>query len=143
MKIMSEQEPQIPLFRGVVERHEEGRAPVSDERPDVLESRTYKVRLPFDAETLNLYVTISDKDGLPYEFFINCTNVELSEHLAAVSALGSRMLRNGFPVEVVAQDLLDIASPHTGHMRRGGYCQSLSALIGRTLLAHAQDRPLE
>jgi hypothetical protein len=69
--------------------------------------------------------------------------VELSEHLAAVSALGSRMLRNGFPVEVVAQDLLDIASPHTGHMRRGGYCQSLSALIGRTLLAHAQDRPPE
>ena len=135
---MSEPKSQIPLFRGVVETHEDGRPPVSDERPEVLASRTYKLRVPFDVDTLNIYVTISDKDGLPYEFFINCTNVEVSEHLAAVSALGSRMLRNGFPVELVAQDLLDIASPHTGHMRRGGYCQSLSALIGSTLLAHAQ-----
>ena len=137
---MSEPQSQIPLFRGVVEAREEGRPPINDERPDVLESRTYKLKVPFDVETLNIYVTISDHDGLPYEFFINCSNVELSEHLAAVSALGSRMLRNGFPVELVAQDLLDIASPHTGHMRRGGYCQSLSALIGQTLLAHAQGR---
>lgn len=140
---MSEPKSQIPLFRGVVEAHEDGRPPVSDERPDVLASRTYKLKVPFDVDTLNIYVTISDKDGLPYEFFINCTNVEVSEHLAAVSALGSRMLRNGFPVELVAQDLLDIASPHTGHMRRGGYCQSLSALIGATLLAHAEGRTPE
>ncbi len=135
---MSERQSQIPLFRGVVEAREEGRPPVHDERPEVLSSRTYKLRVPFDTETLNIYVSISDRDGLPYEFFINCTNVELSEHLAAVSALGSRMLRNGFPVELVAQDLLEIASPNTGHMRRGGYCPSLSALIGRTLLAHSR-----
>ena len=143
MYSMADAQSQIPLFRGVVELHEDGRPPVSDERPPVLESRTYKLTVPFDSETLNVYVTISDKDGLPYEFFINCTNVELSEHLAAVSAMGSRMLRNGFPVELVARDLLDIASPHTGHMRRSGYCPSLSALIGRTLLAHAQGRAPE
>ena len=140
---MSDPHSQISLFRGVVDAREDGRPPVNDERPAVLESRTYKLRLPFDSETLNVYVTVSDKDGLPYEFFINCTNVELSEHLAAVSAMGSRMLRNGFPVELVAQDLLDIASPHTGHMRKGGYCPSLSALIGKTLLAHAQGRTPE
>ena len=133
---MSDPHSQISLFRGVVDAREDGRPPVNDERPAVL-------RLPFDSETLNVYVTVSDKDGLPYEFFINCTNVELSEHLAAVSAMGSRMLRNGFPVELVAQDLLDIASPHTGHMRKGGYCPSLSALIGKTLLAHAQGRTPE
>jgi hypothetical protein len=98
--------------------------------------------VPFDTETLNIYITISDKDAVPYEFFINCANVELSEHLTAVSALGSRMLRNGFPVELVARDLMDIASPHTGHMRPDGYCQSLSALIGRTLLRHvARNEP--
>jgi hypothetical protein len=137
---MSRPKSQLPLFRGVIEAHEDGRPPVSDERPTALHSRTYKLRVPFDADTFDLYVTISDKDDLPYEFFINCSNVELSEHLAAVSALGSRMLRNGFPVEIVAQDLMDIASPHTGHMRRGGYCQSLSALIGQTLMAHAAGR---
>ena len=133
-------EEQIPLFRGIVEAHQDGRTPMIDERPEVLASRTYKLRLPFDTESLNIYLTISDRDGMPYEFFINCSKLELSEHLAAVSALGSRMLRNGFPVELVARDLVDIASPHTGHMRRGGYCPSLSALIGRTLLAHAQGR---
>ncbi len=137
---MSEPKSQIPLFRGVIESHEDGRPPVSDERPEVLQSRTYRLSVPFDTETINIYVTVSDKEGRPYEFFINCSNVELSEHLAAVSALGSRMLRNGFPVQLVAEDLMEIASPHTGHMRRGGYCPSLSALIGRTLVAHAEGR---
>ena len=130
---------QIPLFHGVIERSEDGRPPVADERPAVLPSHTYKLQVPLGTATLNVFLTVSDKDGRPYEFFMNCTNVEVSEHLAAVSALGSRMLRNGFPVELVAKDLMEIASPHTGHMRRGGYCQSLSALIGRTLIAHAND----
>ena len=140
---MSDAKSQLPLFRGVIESHREGRPPVSDERPDVLFSRTYRLRVPFDASTQNIYVTVSDRDGAPYEFFINCSNVELSEHLAAISALGSRMLRNGFPVDVVARDLMDIASPHPGHMRRGGYCPSLSALIGQTLLAHEEGRAPE
>ena len=140
---MSEPKSQIPLFRGVIESHEDGRPPVSDERPEVLQSRTYRLTVPFDTETINIYVTVSDKEGRPYEFFINCSNVELSEHLAAVFGLGSRMLRNGFPVQLVAEDLMEIASPHTGHMRRGGYCPSLSALIGRTLVAHAEGRPPE
>ena len=140
---MSSEQSQLPLFRGVIDIREDGRPPVNDERPDVLASRTYKLRVPFDTETLDIYVTVSDKDGLPYEFFINCNNVELSENLAAVSALGSRMLRNGYPVELVSKDLMEIASPHTGHMRRGGYCPSLSALIGRTLLAHAHGRTPE
>ena len=137
---MSTPKSQIPLFRGVIESHEDGRPPVSDERPAVLHSRTYRLKVPFDTETINIYITVSDKEGSPYEFFINCSNVELSEHLAAVSALGSRMLRNGFPVQLVAEDLMEIASPHTGRMRRGGYCPSLSALIGRTLIAHAEGR---
>ena len=107
-----------------------------DERPDVLISKTYRLTVPYDTETLEVYLTISDRDGRPFEFFLNCTNVELSEYLAAVSLLGSRMLRNGFPAEQIAEDLTGIASPHTGHMRRGGYCASLSALIGQTLLTH-------
>ncbi|MCP5155810.1 MAG: hypothetical protein H6983_16695 [Ectothiorhodospiraceae bacterium] len=140
---MSDDENQIPLFRGVIEPSADGRPPVSDERPDTLPSKTYKLRVPFGTGILDVFITVSDKDDRPYEFFINCTNVELSEHLTAISALGSRMLRNGFPVEAVARDLMDIASPHTGHMRRKGYCQSLSALIGWTLLAHARGETPE
>ncbi len=134
--------PQIPLFRGVIEPVRDGVPPMVDERPEVLHSRTYRLKVPYDTDVLNLYMTISDRDGRPFEFFLNCSNMELSEYLAAVSLLGSRMLRNGFPVELVAEDLMGIASPYTGHMRRGGYCQSLSALIGRTLLAHANGSPI-
>ena len=131
---------QIPLFRGIIESVSDGRPPMVDTRPDVLISKTYRLVVPYATETLIVYLTISDRDGRPFEFFLNCSNVELSEYLAAVSLLGSRMLRNGFPVDHIAEDLLGIASPHTGHMRKGGYCQSLSALIGRTLLAHAEGR---
>lgn len=133
---------QIPLFRGVVEPVRDGVPPMVDERPEVLHSRTYRLKVPYDTDVLNVYLTISDRDGRPFEFFLNCSNMELSEYLAAVCLLGSRMLRNGFPVELVAEDLMGIASPYTGHMRRGGYCLSLSALIGRTLLAHANGSPV-
>lgn len=129
-------ERQLNLFQGPPERIDDGRPPVSDERPETLPSRTYKLKLPFETDILTLYLTITDLDGRPYEFFLNCSHAQITEYLTAVSVLGSRMLRNGFPVELVAEDLNTIASPFTGHLRRGGYCPSLSALIARTLLAH-------
>ena len=130
--------PQLPLFSGVADKRDEGVPPLTDERPEVLPSRTYELRMPVHGENVRLYLTISDREGRPFEFFLNCSSPELNEFLAAVSVLGSRMLRNGFPVEIVADDLSQIASPFTGHMRKGGYCSSLSALIARTLLAHVK-----
>lgn len=129
---------QISLFRGTLPHVGDGAPPVVDERPDVLTSRTYHLNVPFGTADVEIFVTVSDRDGRPFEFFLNCANMELSEYLAAVSLLGSRMLRNGFPLEMVARDLMDIASPHTAHMRRDGYCQSLSWLIGSALSEHAQ-----
>ena len=128
--------PQYELFIGHGDAPE-GQPPMVDERPDVLQSRTYRLRVPMNGDTVELYFTISDRGGRPFEFFLNCSDGQLSEYLTAVSLLGTRMLRNGFPVEMVVEDLESIQSPFTGHMRRGGYCPSLSALIARTLLAHA------
>ena len=127
----------MPLFRGVVEPIEDGRPPVIDERPHRLPSLTRRLELPYRTSALVIDVTISYRDHRPFEVFFNCAHLEMYEYLAAVSLLASRMLRNGFPVEDVAQDLMDIASPHTGHMRREGWCRSLAALIGRTLEEHA------
>lgn len=129
--------PQIPLFRGVVEVVEDGRPPVADERPHRLPSLTRRLRMPYRTGDVVIDVTISYRDERPFEVYFNCANLELYEYLAAVSLLASRMLRNGFPVQEVARDLMDIASPHTGHMRREGWCQSLAALIGSTLREHA------
>jgi len=133
---------QLSLFQGVVDEVADGEPPVSDERPAVLASKTYRLKAPVNGETLHLYMTISDREGRPFEFFLNCSNMELSEYLAAVSVLASRMLRNGFSAEAVASDLIAIESPFTGHLRKGGYCPSLSALIARTLLAHVSGTAL-
>ncbi len=130
---------QISLFEGTLPRVRDGAPPVVDERPDTLDSKTYRLTAPFATTEVEIYVTISDRDGRPFEFFLNSANMELGEYLAAVSLLGSRMLRNGFPLELVAKDLMDIASPHTSHMRRDGFCQSLSWLIGQALQRHAES----
>lgn len=130
---------QIPLFEGTFPPVEDGAPPVIDERPEVLNSRTYRLRVPFGPHDVEIYLTVSDRDGRPFEFFLNSANMELGEYLTAVSTLGSRMLRNGFPVEIVCGDLMGIASPHTAHMRSDGYCQSLSWLIGRALLRHRAE----
>ena len=130
-------QPQMSLFRGVVEAVEDGRPPVADERPHRLPSMTRRLRMPYRTGELVIDVTISYRDERPFEVFFNCAHLEMYEYLAAVSLLASRMLRNGFPIQDVAQDLMDIASPHTGHMRRGGWCQSLASLIGHTLQEHA------
>lgn len=129
--------PQMPLFRGVVEAVEDGRPPVADERPHRLPSVTRRLELPYGTSDLVIDVTISYRDERPFEVFFNCAHLEMYEYLAAVSLLASRMLRNGFPVQDVARDLMDIASPHTGHMRRDGWCPSVAALIGNMLLEHA------
>ena len=133
---------QMSLFRGVVEVVEDGRPPVADERPHRLPSMTRRLRMPYRTGELVIDVTISYRDERPFEVFFNCAHLEMYEYLAAVSLLASRMLRNGFPVQDVAQDLMDIASPHTGHMRRGGWCQSLASLIGHTLQEHASPPAL-
>ena len=128
---------QMPLFRGVIEAVRDGRPPIVDERPGVLPSVTRRLELPYRTSQLSIDVTISYLDARPFEVFFNCAHLEMYEYLAAVSLLASRMLRNGFPVQDVARDLMDIASPHTGHMRRGGWCRSLAALIGQTLIEYA------
>lgn len=130
---------QISLFEGTLPRVRDGAPPIVDERPDTLRSKTYRLTMPFDTSEVEIFVTVSDRDGRPFEFFLNSANMELGEYLTAVSLLGSRMLRNGFPLELVAKDLMDIASPHTAHMRREGLCQSLSWLVGRALLHHAES----
>ncbi|MEM7251320.1 MAG: hypothetical protein AAF493_07860 [Pseudomonadota bacterium] len=138
MKFRSMATSQISLFRGTFPALEDGTPPIVDERRPVLESRTYRLELPFQTRDVTIFLTISDQDGRAFEFFLNSADMELSEYLSVVSVLGSRMLRNGFPLEVVAQDLSDIASPVTGHIRKDGYCNSLSHLIGETLIAHAE-----
>lgn len=109
-------------------------------RPDVLAGATYKVKIPTSSgDSLSFYVTVNDQDREPFEVFVNCKNAEYAEHMNALTVMVSRMLRAGIPVTDIAEDLQAIHSPFTGHMMRGGWCTSVYARIGKTLIEHKRQ----
>jgi len=109
------------------------------ERPDQLASVTYKIDVTAsDGENITVYLTIADHQGKPFELFINSKNAKLVEHLNVLTVFGSRLLRLDAPVDELVADLMEITSPFTGHMKRGGWCNSLYARIGEALQAHAR-----
>jgi hypothetical protein len=72
---------QISLFTGTLPEVGDGAPPVVDERPNTLESKTYRLSVTFGAGDVAIYLTVSDRDGRPFEFFLNCTNMELRASL--------------------------------------------------------------
>lgn len=104
------------------------------ERPNIIEGRTHKIKIPTAEGTFSFYVTINHLEcGAPYEMFVNCKNAKFAEHMTALTVMVSRMLQSGIDVKVIAADLQAIASPETGHMARGGWIPSLHARIGMLL----------
>ena len=135
---------QLTLFTGVEEAVQDDRPPVRDERPETLPSKTYKVKVSFEGNTVNLYITITDdENGRPFDVFLNCSYGALTDYLQTVGPLMSRMLRYGIAPEAIAKDLVDVHSPFTQHWQKGWHCPSLSALIGCVLLAHARGEDLD
>lgn len=109
------------------------------ERPDSLPSMTYKRKVATaDGTELNVYITICNHDGRPFEVFLNCSNAQLMEYLSTLMIMISRLFRHGVPPATVAEDLQGIHSPFTGHMSRSGYCPSLAACIGRVIEQHSR-----
>lgn len=106
-------------------------------RPLTLPGTTYKTRVQTRDGDLNVYITICELDGRPYELFLNCKDAALMEHMNAMSLLVSRMFQAGISPEDIASDLMSIHSPVTGHFVHGGYCPSLAARIGGTIRDHA------
>lgn len=84
----------------------------------------------FQAE---LFITINYDEGRPYEVFINTSHARLNEHMAVLTLLISRMLRGGFDLEVIADELLSVHSAFTSHYAAGTFHASLGARIGATL----------
>lgn len=106
----------------------------NSERPERLESMTYKAKIPdSQGRQLNVYVTISRLEGEPYEIFLNCGHQDVYEYMSLMTLLISRMFQAKLPIEAIIHDLKNTFSPVTGHMTRGGYCPSLAARIGLIL----------
>jgi len=108
-------------------------------RPDVLTGQTHKIKIPTTDGEFSFYITLNFSEGKPFEVFINSRNARYAEHMAALTVLISRMLQRGFELPEIAQDLLLIHSPETGHMARGGFIPSLYARIGQVLLESVNE----
>lgn len=106
------------------------------EREYRLPSTTKKLKVPFQTDEINVYLTIAYKDNKPWEIFLNTKNLELYEYLATIGLLTSRLLQAGIVIDKIADDLNDIASPHTGHFRGQEWCRSVASLVGKTLKEH-------
>lgn len=76
------------------------------QRPETLESKTTRILTGYG----NLYVTITEMDGKPFEVF--CTLGKSGSSIMAKAEVTGRMtslaLRNGIAVEEVIDQLIDI-----------------------------------
>jgi len=110
-------------------------------RPEYLIGATYKIKAPNGSnETINIYLTVNEHDGRPFEVFLNCSDSSINELLGVSMVLISRLLRLSVPLEQIASDLEQVASLNTGHFADKSWCPSLIARIGRVLKTHEGRR---
>ncbi len=113
--------------------------PNKSERDNMLLGATYKVQFTASTGEITLYITINNLNGRPYELFLNCKKPELVEHASVVMVLISHMLRDGAEIATIAGYLNSVHSPFTGHLKQGGYSNSVYDRIGETLLDHVKN----
>ncbi len=113
----------------------------AQERPEQLPGVTYKIKAPNPGGTqINIYLTVNEADGRPFEVFINCSDATVSELLGLTMVLISRLLRLAVPLDVIAEDLLQVTSSNTSHFADQAWHPSLIARLGRVLKAHESRR---
>lgn len=110
-------------------------------RSEVLPGQTYKIKAPnAQGEYTNIYLTVNEEDGKPYEVFINCSDTSLYETLAVAMILVSRLIQKGASLEEIAGDLAQVQSAYTAHMDGSQWFPSLIARIGAQLRSHESLR---
>jgi hypothetical protein len=111
------------------------------DRPDVLAGETYKIKVPSPrGDLVNIYLTVTEHDGRPFEVFLNCSDNAIAELLGVSMILISRLLRLGVPLESIARDLEQVSSANTAHFADKSWCPSLIARVGRVLSSHEGRR---
>ncbi len=118
----------------------------SFKRPEVLDSKTYKLKSPLTEAAL--YVTISDvtlnagtehETRRPFEIFINSKEVSNAQWVVAVTRLISAVWRKGGDAVFVVEELKSIYDPKGGYISKDGYVPSLVAEIGKIIERHFES----
>jgi len=105
-------------------------------RPDVLHGQTHEIKL--DTIPDPIYLTINDRDGKPYEVFINCNDPVQLAWSPVASRLISAVLRNKGDNDFLYKELQELFSAEY-FFYKGKKWHSIIQLIGSILETHAQE----
>lgn len=92
--------------------------------------------------TINKFATTPPLAPSPFEIFIQYDSPEHFELINVISRLSSMALREGVPLDIIANELKDIHSPLTNHMVLGTSrkCPSITARIGEALEDYSKQQ---
>lgn len=104
-------------------------------RPEVLPAAVYKISDPI--KYTNIYCSISNMGGRPFEVFINSRHTESQQYVSAMTVLISLALRAGIPADFIGRELAQIVDSNP-YFHKGKSGCTVSH-IGRTILQHCRD----
>jgi hypothetical protein len=116
--------------------------PPLQERPQVLDGCTYKVKTPLSDHAL--YITINNVDGpdglRPFEIFINSKAMEHFQWIVALTRVISATFRQGGDCTFLVEELHSVFDPKGGYFKKGGrFMPSLVAEIGDVIRTHLES----
>jgi len=114
-------------------------------RDDVLDGKTYRIKIPTLEHAVYLTVNTIAVDNIyhPYEIFINSKNIDHLQYITAITRLVSAVMRKGGNVRFIAEELMQVFDANGGHWTKKGangekprFMHSLIAEIGLCLEKH-------
>ena len=81
-------------------------------------------------------MTINDRDGHPFEIFVNSKSQEHFQWVVGLTRIVSMVFRQKGPLDVLCDELRSVFDPKGGHFEKGRFVPSLVASIGGVVERH-------
>lgn len=107
-------------------------------RPEVIESKTVKIRWPQMKSAI--YMTVGYVDGEPYEVFFNSKDQSAMEWMTTTTLLMTLCLRKGIPFSDLSEEFRQITSLE-GAWVDGHYQPSLISYLGQKIKSLIEPEP--
>lgn len=104
-------------------------------RPEVLPAAVYQIKDPI--KDTNIYCSLSNMGGKPFEIFINSRHTESQQWVSAMTVLISAMFRAGVPADFIGKELQQIVDSNPYFYKGKSGCTV--SHIGRVILEHCKD----
>ena len=105
------------------------------ERPDIVQSTTYKVKIP---DSNAMYITIGSVDNRPIEIFINSKNMQYYQWVVALTRIISAVFRQNTDVMFLVEELEQVFDPNGGFWYNKKYVKSVVSIIGSIIRQHIE-----